>query len=337
MAVTLKQIAHKCGVSAVTVSAIVRNLEDHRYPAKTKKRILAAARKMNYVPNLSARSLRGGKSMMLALVLPWNNTELMDEAQRAAKDAGYGLILEFTPEPHPETEVESLQVAPLRHVDGIVWMPANSVVSPRSIPPAIRSRLGSVMQVAFLGSILSNANHVYTDYRKDMRLAVEHLGGCEEIISMSSAIESQTAYLHQSIQAACEERRIRHTVIEERPERDLGGQIAAHLGGVRHRVGIFGSDFCCIEALAACERLGKRIPEEVEILAHGDLLFGGRYRIGELTSPTLSAIRIPFGELGRRSVEELVARLNAPDAKSASLCLPTQIVVRASTIPISRA
>lgn len=326
-----------CGVSAVTVSAIVRNPTDSRYSDRTKRLVLDAAKSAHYVPNLSARRLRGGRSMMLALVLPWNNTEMMDEAQRAAKAAGYGLVLEFTPEPHPDAENESLENALLRHVDGIIWMPARPSVSDADIPASLRGRRESLMMVTFSGDVMSSINRVYTDYRKDMRIAAEHFkrGGCQEVIFASPHSEAANLHYSDELRLACSKLEMQFTVVAAAAADGLADQLTNFLRTVRYRVGILGSDFASLEAVNACERLGKRVPQEVGILAHGDLLFGGRYRIGELKYPNLSAVRIPFGELGRRAVEELLIRLKKPGLATANLCLPTQLIERGSTMPVS--
>ena len=58
-AVTLKSVAECVGLTASTVSAVLNNSSaSQSVPERTKKRILAAARDLNYRPNFFARSLR---------------------------------------------------------------------------------------------------------------------------------------------------------------------------------------------------------------------------------------------------------------------------------------
>lgn len=66
--VTIKDVAKYAGVSYSTVS---RALADSPLvDAKTKKKVLRAAEKMHYVPNQMARSLKGGKSRTVLLIVP---------------------------------------------------------------------------------------------------------------------------------------------------------------------------------------------------------------------------------------------------------------------------
>ena len=56
---TLRDVAERCGVSAAVVSAVLNGREGSiACSGRTRERILAAARELNYVPNVLARSIR---------------------------------------------------------------------------------------------------------------------------------------------------------------------------------------------------------------------------------------------------------------------------------------
>lgn len=63
---TIKDVAKEANVTAQTVSRVCRNL-GYVAPA-TKERVLEACRKLNYLPNKSAISLRNGKANSIAVV-----------------------------------------------------------------------------------------------------------------------------------------------------------------------------------------------------------------------------------------------------------------------------
>lgn len=65
MAITVNQIAEKCGVSRTTV---LRALNGGSVSKETKERILQVAKDNNYRPNLLARSLNHGRTMSLGVV-----------------------------------------------------------------------------------------------------------------------------------------------------------------------------------------------------------------------------------------------------------------------------
>jgi DNA-binding LacI/PurR family transcriptional regulator len=61
--VTLKAVAERVGLAAGTVSSILnRAPQASSLPQQTKDRVFAAARELNYQPNLFARALRMGKT-----------------------------------------------------------------------------------------------------------------------------------------------------------------------------------------------------------------------------------------------------------------------------------
>lgn len=61
--VTLKMVADQLGFTPGTISAVLNNTPgSQRIPQRTKDRIFAAARELNYQPNPLARALRTGQA-----------------------------------------------------------------------------------------------------------------------------------------------------------------------------------------------------------------------------------------------------------------------------------
>lgn len=67
--VTLKDIADYCNVSVTAVSLVLNN-KPNRFSSETKKKIINAAKELNYSPNHVALSLVKGKSHMIGLIIP---------------------------------------------------------------------------------------------------------------------------------------------------------------------------------------------------------------------------------------------------------------------------
>src|ERR1039458_8609971 len=68
MAVTMKDIARDLGIGVITVSKVLRNKDD--VSEKTRQRVLARVKEVNYTPNLAARSLVTGRTYLVGLVVP---------------------------------------------------------------------------------------------------------------------------------------------------------------------------------------------------------------------------------------------------------------------------
>src|ERR1051326_3055054 len=68
MATRMKDIARDLGVSVITVSKVLRNHPD--VGEKTRRRVLARVKELDYRPNLAARSLVTGQTYLIGLVVP---------------------------------------------------------------------------------------------------------------------------------------------------------------------------------------------------------------------------------------------------------------------------
>ena len=106
---TIVEVAADAGVSLGTAS---RALSGH--PAvrdDTRKRVQASARRMGYVPNRLARSLRSGSSMFIGVIVPDIAHGFYGRATKAMQDvleaAGYQILVMNT-ERRPEREQAAL-------------------------------------------------------------------------------------------------------------------------------------------------------------------------------------------------------------------------------------
>src|SRR5215470_1526826 len=69
-AVTLKAVADHLGLTPGTVSSVLNDAPSSRsIPQRTKNRILAAARELNYKPNFFAQSLRKKRTYTIGVIV----------------------------------------------------------------------------------------------------------------------------------------------------------------------------------------------------------------------------------------------------------------------------
>jgi LacI family transcriptional regulator, repressor for deo operon, udp, cdd, tsx, nupC, and nupG len=140
---TVKDVALLARVSPKTVSNVINGAVYVR-PA-TRERVEAALAELDYVPNLSARGLRNGRSGMIALALPDLSTAYSAEMEHffveGAHERGWGVQIEETGG-RPEREAELLSRARARLVDGLVLNPIVTdeltlPQDPSRLPPAV--------------------------------------------------------------------------------------------------------------------------------------------------------------------------------------------------------
>ena len=167
---TLKDVAAAAGVSVTTVSLVLNN-RPARVSEEKRKAIADAAKKLNYVPNQSARSLVTKQSQLVALIVPDIENLFFAALAKCVEDEcaaqGYSLIVANSDDSHA-AEHELLQRLPARGVDGAmpsvlttilvaVWLPSicwKVVILVLALSPAIlRSRVPrSVVVVLWMPS-----------------------------------------------------------------------------------------------------------------------------------------------------------------------------------------
>lgn len=123
----IKNIQQMTGFSYSTISRVISGKsQDFRISEKTQKIILDAAAKINYRPNILARSLRLKKTLTIGLIVsdiqnPFFG-ELASRIEREFRSHGYSTILCNAGE-NPENEEFYLKILIDRHVDGIIISP----------------------------------------------------------------------------------------------------------------------------------------------------------------------------------------------------------------------
>jgi DNA-binding LacI/PurR family transcriptional regulator len=78
-------------------------------------------------------------------------------------------------------------------------------------------------------------------------------------------------------------------------------------------------------ALRALRAAGKRVPDDVALIGFDDS------DAARLTDPQLTSVRQPMEEIGRSLARLLLTQLQNPGVRPASLIVPTELIVRAST------
>ncbi|WP_035294186.1 LacI family DNA-binding transcriptional regulator [Clostridium sp. KNHs214] len=127
MAVTIKHIADKAGVSLATVSRV---LNDSGYvKEETRKKVVQAIKELNYTPSAIARSLTKKKTNVIGVVVPDINNphfgELIKGISKVVDAANLNMILCDTDE-SPDKELKALQLLREQRIEGIIVSPTSN-------------------------------------------------------------------------------------------------------------------------------------------------------------------------------------------------------------------
>lgn len=99
--VTLIEVAELAGVSRAAAGKVLNGGSDKiGVGAEARKRILDAARKLNYQPNMAASILAGGSSKLIGVFIDsfaqYRTLRLLQEIERLSSELGYRIITSFS-------------------------------------------------------------------------------------------------------------------------------------------------------------------------------------------------------------------------------------------------
>lgn len=313
--ITLKQLAEACGVSVGTVSQCLRNPENVRYSEKTRRMIQEKAQELNYIPNGIAAGLREGKTKNLGVVIPWNTPELMDGAVLEAKQHGYTLSIHFTYSPDADAELNALRRVITQRLDGLLWLAPNAVMT-KSYAWAIEQLRQSSIQTVFFNHALADmpeAGVVAMDDRDSFQRVLDGFrkSKCSKIICISGRKHTVAMRRIKLLEEKFRKIGISTETIVAGDSLDFSA-FAKKVGKKFKRTGVIAlNDHVGVDVVKYARQAGLRMPEDIQLVTFGDMLIGGRHRIGEVSWPTMTAVQHPYGEMARSAVRILIESIES--------------------------
>ena len=339
MSVRMKEVASRAGVSVKTVSNVVNGYV-HVAPT-TRERVQRAIDEMGYRPNLTARSLRSGRTGVIAVAVPRLDEPYFAELAAAviavADQRGCTVLVEQT---DGLREREQLAVAGIRPdlIDGLILSPlalgADDLLSPA----------GGTTPLVLLGERISDTtfDHVAIDNVAAALTATEHLLslGRTRVAAVGAmrTVVAQTARLRlEGFEAALRDAGrtapADHVQEVEAFSREDGARAMDRLLDLPEppdAVYCF-SDLLALGALRALHRRGVRVPEEVAVIGTDDIAES------RFSTPSLSTVVQDRVEIATLAVDALLHRLSGGvDEPPRELTAGFSLCVRESTVtPVS--
>ncbi|MDA8063081.1 MAG: LacI family DNA-binding transcriptional regulator [Actinomycetota bacterium] len=332
---TIYSVARRCGVSATTVSRVVRD-QSFGSPA-TRERVLRVAAELGWVPNGAARGLASRRAGTVGLLFPNLSVsrdaedesplyldEVIRGAERAAAEADQAVLIAAVRE-RPRL---ALAYSILSKVDGLV-------VLARTLPDRDIETIARSVPVVLLASVPTEARseHASVDNRGGARELVRHLvevHGYEDFAFIGGPPESPDASerfagFKEALSAAgLQVARAPHA---RGGFTEAGGKEAVRSlldSGRLARVLVCANDEMAVGVLSVLGEEGLRVPQDVAVTGFDDI------GLARHLDPALTTVHQPMRELGERGVELLLARLEDPSSSPKSVLLPTRLVIRGS-------
>ena len=335
MSSTIHDVAKLAGVSFKTVSNVINHFP-HVSDA-TRARVQSAIDELGYQPNLSARSLRSGRSGVIGLAVPELSlayfAQLADEVIQAAEKRGQVVLIEQTGGDRTR-ELEVLRSPRLQLTDGLLFSPLGLSIDDAEL-------LDTDTPLVLLGERIFNgpADHVTMQNVEAARVATEHLlstgrrriavVGAHKGEIIGSAGLRLTGYT-QALEAAgipFDESLVSYVDTWHRANgADATRRLLA--SGVSFD-GLFAmNDELALGAMRVLQEVGLVIPDHVAVIGFDDI-DEGQYSI-----PSLSTIDPGRREIAETAVDLLLAQITDKDrsARQPKELLSTfRLVVRESS------
>lgn len=327
---TLADVARLAGVSAMTVSRVLR--EPGKVKDDTRHVVHEAMAQLRYRPNPLARGLARGRSQCIGVVMfdtaQYGPASALLGVERAARARGYGVSIVAIERPDRDAVREAVDSLDDRRVDGLVV-----------IAPFVRTSGALLGLVRRTPIVVAEAGHegeapiVAIDQREGARLATEHLldfghRTVHHVAGPAEWIESHVRSDGWRKALATREAAV-YAPIRGDWSAQSGYEAGRQLADDPEVTAVFvANDQMALGLLHALHTCGVRVPQDVSVVGFDDTPESAYFL------PALTTVRQDFDRLGVSAVELLDALMNGEvgSASGTHLIAPT-LVSRASTAP----
>lgn len=331
---TIRQVAERAGTSIATVSYVLNDKAGHMRPV-VREGVLTAVRELGYVKNAAARSLKGMRRGMLAVLVPQfgNNffTRICVEVEAVAQQAGYVVAICNSDE-DPAQERRILERLVSQQIDGCILSPALSqganlgLLERHGVPAVILERtvgLGAPGQ-DFVGHDNAQAGHMATSRLLDAgHRRVGFVGWDSPVPNIHERAQGWRAALRERGVDPPTEWMMLGPLTEQ-----AGREMAARMISL----GMTGLVIAHHHAMAKGVLL--------ELLANGQqwardlsVVLIGTPEWRDLVQPSLACIARPEQAMGREAAALLLRKVATPGHRSPALVLPNSFVPGCSLGP----
>ena len=329
--IKMSDIARHAGVSPMTVSRALR--EPSTVSDKMRRKVDAAVREFGYLPNRIAGSLSSKRSNVVGLIVPSIRNSLYANMIQAISDVlrANGFHLMIADSGHRLDDEEALVSALLaQRVCGLVL---HNTTHNKRVRDLVAKTGVPVIETGNLPAEPLDMAVSYSNFEA-ARAMTAHLGrlGYRKIglVTLPLRDNDRSKERRRGYFAALKELGLPadpSLVLEAPGGFSEGADALVRLMQTHPGLdaGFFAGDVLAVGALFECQRRGWAVPGRVAIASFDDL------DLLRHAVPTVTTLRIPRHEIGRRSAELLVNRLLGAPPERLRIDVGFEIVQREST------
>jgi LacI family transcriptional regulator len=331
--ISLRDLGQHLGLSPTTVSLVLNGSPAAKsIPPETQRRVITAARELNYRPHFLARSLRSQKSSSVGVMLPEIGEGYSSLVLRGIEECllAEGYIYLVTSHRHkPDLLDRAPRLLYERCVEGVI-----AVDSPLSTELPV-----PIVSVSGHGRMPGVCN-IVLDHDRAAELGLRHLvelGHRRIAVIRGQEFSSDSQVRWQGISETARRLGVPiHETLVATLEGDIpspqAGCVAAKKlldNGARFSALWAFNDVSAIGAIRALHEAGLRVPQDVSVLGFDDIYSAAFH------TPALSTVRQPLSEMGTLAAQTLLEKIRTPavDRWDRERSVEPELVIRESTGP----
>ncbi len=336
MAVTMRDVAKKAGVSLKTVSRVING--ELSVAPLTREKVLNVISNLNFVPNLAAARLSRGRAMAIGLVLGWPiqgtfSAALTAFVLKSCESRNYGFSL-FSINENIKTHV--MQAYTGKQVDGLIL---DTVVG-------MDKEFIELLETYSVPYVVIHPG--WSEIPNDISfVTIDDYSGAKKAVDYLLELGHKSiGYILDGLELRPEQKRLdgyrnaffdagipynEALIWKNRGKRGEAFHVGFNgamslLASQKDMSAIFcETDEVAIGAMSAIWQSGKTIPDDISIIGFDDI------RYASMVVPPLTTICQPIEKIADASVKQLIQMLTDPATKPIHTILPTKLIVRNTT------
>lgn len=334
MVATLRDVAAAVGVHPATVSRALNPGTASLVNAATAQRIRRMARKLGYVPNPVARSLKTNRSSSVGVLIPDLTNPLFPPIVRGIEDvlaeAGYNALIANTDgdtgkELQQSSAMRSRQVEGFIVATGLLHHPLLEQLAAEHFPLVLVNRSVENLQTSTVtGDDASGISLAVKHLAELGHRCIAHLAGPQttspgvvRLRAFRSALSEFRLDFDADLVVECDDFR----------EQDGAAGLRGLLDGrVDFTAVIAANDLLALGCYDVLAERGIACPTDLSVVGFNDMPF-----IDKL-SPPLTTVHVPHYQIGAEAARLLLDKLGGSGADK-SVLMPLSLTVRGSTAP----
>lgn len=333
--VNISDVAKEAGVSTATISYVLNHKASESISEETKERVFAAIKKLNYVPNLSARSLVSRRSNMIGVVIPQTEPgkefmfanpyygEFLSNVEYTARKNGYHVLISGA-----DANQSYINVAKNRGLDGIVIV---GMYPDEFYAELKQSQIPIVMVDSYCNDHYFHS--IGINDRLGGYLATQHLikNNHKRIAFVSGKVREEgvnynryMGYIDAMKEAGLKVNE--KSIYIGNVSYDYGLEAARLIreNGQGETAAFATADIMAVGLVKGLKLQGLNVPEDVSVIGFDDVY------LANISDPSLTTIRQSIAEKGSLSAEVIIEAATDAQMTKRDIILPVNVVERKS-------